>query len=245
MHHIYDKAPKYYILKNALIEKINDEELVDDHMIPSERELISTYNVSRITVRRAIDELVNEGYLYKIQGKGTYVKGDKGKQDLFSITSCTNDILNFGMKPSRKVLMVDRIPANSKKQRRLELDKKDDVIAIDRVYYADEEPINHTIAYLPAKYFPGLEHHDFEKNSLYDVLEKEYGVKITRATRTIEAILAKDVTAELLDVEEGVPIILFRAVTYGIVNNRELPIETFKCHYRSDRFKFYINQVKK
>jgi len=93
MQNHYDKAPKYYILKNTLIKKINDEELIDDHMIPSERELISTYGVSRITVRRAIDELVNEGYLYKIQGKGTYVKGDKGKQDLFSITSCTTDIL--------------------------------------------------------------------------------------------------------------------------------------------------------
>jgi GntR family transcriptional regulator len=245
MQNHYDKAPKYYILKNTLIKKINDEELIDDHMIPSERELISTYGVSRITVRRAIDELVNEGYLYKIQGKGTYVKGDKGKQDLFSITSCTTDILNLGMNPSRKVLHIDKVPVNSKKQKQLELNQHEDVVVIDRVYYADDEPINHTIAFLPAKYFPNLENHDFQKHSLYDILENEYGVQITRATRTVEAVLAKDVTAELLEVEEGVPIILFRAVTYGIVGNKEIPIETFKCHYRSDKFKFYINQIKK
>ena len=67
----------------------------------SERELMETYQVSRITVRKAIDELVTEGYLYKIQGKGTYVKTDEGSNNLFSITSCTDDVLRLGMKPSR------------------------------------------------------------------------------------------------------------------------------------------------
>ena len=67
----------------------------------SERELMETYQVSRITVRKAIDELVTEGYLYKIQGKGTYVKTDEGSNNLFSITSCTDDVLRLRMKPSR------------------------------------------------------------------------------------------------------------------------------------------------
>ena len=67
----------------------------------SERELMETYQVSRITVRKAIDELVTEGYLYKIQGKGTYVKTDEGSNNLFSITSCTDDVLRLEMKPSR------------------------------------------------------------------------------------------------------------------------------------------------
>lgn len=244
MQEFYDKIPKYILLKKEIIKLIDNEDLMDDQMIPSERELISKYGVSRITVRKAIDDMVNEGYLYKIQGKGTYVKGDKVKQDLISITSCTADIIKLGMTPSRKVIEVAVIDVNIKKSRLLELNPREKVVMIDRVYYANDEPINRTIAFLPTKYFPGLENHDFTKNSLYDVIEREYGVKITRATRTIEAVLAHGETAEMLDVAEGVPIILFRATTYGLVANREVPIETFKCSYRSDKFKFHINQIR-
>jgi len=238
------KVPKYIILKEEIIRQIENEELVDDQMIPSERELIAKHGMSRITVRKAIDDLVNEGYLYRIQGKGTFVKGDRGKQNLFSITSCTQDIINLGMVPSRKVLSIDVIPVNAKRAKQLEISKDEMVVRLDRLYFADGEAINRTTTYLPAKYFPGLEKHDFEKNSLYEVLEQEYGVTITRATRTIEAILAEGDTADLLDVPEGMPILLFRAVTYGKIGNRELPIEVFKCCYRTDKFKFYINQVK-
>ena len=74
--------------------------------------------------------------------------------------------------------------------------------------------------------------------------EEVYGVKITKARRTIEAIGAQDEIAEYLDVEEGTPIILFRCITHGIVNGREIPIENFKCYYRTDKFKFYIDQVR-
>ncbi|XMB72783.1 GntR family transcriptional regulator [Mycoplasmatota bacterium WC30] len=244
MDEMYFKVPKYYMLKREIVKKIDNDELLDDQMIPSERELIKEFSVSRITVRKAIDELVNEGYLYKIQGKGTYVKGDSRTQDLFSITSCTQDIINMGMTPSRKVFNCEVVASYPKRARQMEIDKADKLLVIDRVYYADKEPINRTVAYLPIKYFPGLEKHDFHNESLYEVLETNYNVKITRATRTIEAVLAKDEIADLLEVEEGIPIILFRGTTYGIIGNKEVPIETFKTNYRTDKYKFYINQVK-
>lgn len=69
-------APKYYIVKRAIIRKIEKEEYKENELIPSERELTEMFGVSRITVRRAVDELVGENYLYRIQGKGTYVKSD-------------------------------------------------------------------------------------------------------------------------------------------------------------------------
>lgn len=244
MDEMYFKVPKYYIIKKEIVKKIDNDELLDDQMIPSERELIQEYGVSRITVRKAVDELVNEGYLYKIQGKGTYVKGDSVKQDLFSFTSCTQDIINLGMTPSRKVLNVGIIDVYPKRQRQLEIDKADKLLIIDRVYYANKEPVNRTVTYLPIKYFPGLEKHDFHKESLYEILEKNYNVKITRATRTIEAVPARDEIAELLEVEEGMPVLLFRGTTFGIIGNKEVPIESFKSNYRTDKFKFYINQVR-
>ncbi|PKL00242.1 MAG: GntR family transcriptional regulator [Tenericutes bacterium HGW-Tenericutes-1] len=238
------KIPKYYVLKQDIIRKIEQDELNDDQMIPSERELTEKHGISRITVRKAIDELVNEGYLYRIQGKGTYVKGDSVKQELFSITSCTRDILQMGKIPTRKVINALVIVPNSKRMRELEITATDKIFTLDRVYCADGAPVNRTIVYLPMKLFPEINRHDFGSQSLYDVLEREYNVKITRATRTIEAIAAESKIAELLMIPEGIPILLFRGVTYGIVNGKEVPIETFKSYYRSDNRRFYINQVK-
>lgn len=238
------KLPKYYMVKKTIIQKINDEEFPVNTLIPSERELMASFDVSRITVRKAVEELEQEGYLYKVQGKGTYVKGDQNSQDLFSITSCTKDVLRLGMTPSRKVLTCEIVTADKSRQRRLNLADEEKVFCLSRIYYADEEPINVTTAYLPYKYMPGIEQYDFSAESLYEVLEEKYGIAITRAKRTVEAVLAHDEIAEFLDVETGVPLLLFQCITSGLVAGKEVPIETFKCYYRTDRFKFYINQVK-
>lgn len=237
--------PKYYMLKKYLVEKINQEEYKANDMIPSERHLTQMHNVSRITVRRAIEDMVNEGYLYKVQGKGTFVKTDKYSQDLISITSCTQDVINLGMKPSRKAISYEILKSDKKRQKSLEILDNDDVFRLERVYYADKSPINHTVAYLPYKYFPGIENHDFENESLYKILEEKYNVKITKAVRTVEARLATGEIAKYLSLQSGIPVLLFGCVTYGEVNGKEVPIENFQCSYRSDRFKFYINQVVK
>lgn len=239
-----EKLPKYYMLKNSIKEKIDMEEYKSDDTIPSEKELIEYYQVSRITVRKAVDELVNEGYLYKIQGKGTYVKSDTHNQDLFSITSCTEDVKQLGMVPSKKLVLSELVKTNIKRSKILNITKDDTLFKLGRVLYADLEPLNYTITYLPYKLFPKIEEYDFTKESLYSTLEKEYDTKITKAIRTIEAISANGEVAELLEIEDGVPIILFNCTTYGIQNGKEIPIEYFKSYYRTDKSKFYINQTK-
>jgi GntR family transcriptional regulator len=241
---VLEKVPKYYALKNYVLEMIDREEYAIDQAIPSERTLIDHFGISRITVRKAIDELVNEGYLYRLQGKGTYVKGDKVKQDLFMITSCTQDIINHGMTPSRKVIQsrVDGCRADT--ARILQIGSEERVFILERVYYANFEPLNCTLTILPYRYFPEIEKSDFGKESLYDVLEKKYGVRITKATRSLEARLALEDVAQKLDLHAGAPLLLFEAVTYGVVDGKEVPIEFFESHYRTDRFKFYINQIK-
>lgn len=244
MNKDFNMAPKYYIIKKDIIDKINNDEFSDTGMIPSERELMNIYNVSRITAKRAVDDLVNEGYLYRVQGKGTFIKSDKVKHDLVSIMSCTEDIIGMGMTPSKKLICSSVIKADKIRLKRLELVEGDTVLMLKRVYYADEDPLNYTTTYLPCKIFPGIENYDFEVESVYDVIENKYGAKITSATRTLEAVLALDDIAENLGLNPREPVILFRAITMGIINGREIPIETFKSYYRSDRFKFYINQIK-
>lgn len=239
-----DKSPKYFIVKKAIVENIDNDLYHSNEAIPSEKKLMEFYNVSRITIRKAIDELVTEGYLYKIQGKGTYVKADEGSNNLFSITSSTEDVQKMGMIPSKKT-KISRIEfASPKRAKALEISTNDQVEVIGRISYADLEPLNYTIAFLPEKIFPGLTEYDLEHESLYKLINDQYGVRITKARRTIEAVLAKDEISKYLELEEGMPIILFRCITYGIVNGKETPIEYFKCYYRTDKYKFYIDQIR-
>lgn len=239
-----ERVPKYYLVKQNMIDKIDNEDFPMDIPIPSERELMELYQVSRITIRRAVDELVNEGYLYKIQGKGTYVKNDEKGSNLIAITSCTEDVIRLGMVPSKELVVNETVKADAKRAKLLEITSDDNVYRIGRILYANQEPLNYTLTYLPEKLFPNLEQYSLEEESLYKILQEKYGVKITKARRTMEAILAQDYIAEYLDVKEGSPIMLFRCITYGIVNGKEVPIESFKCYYRTDKFKFYIDQVR-
>lgn len=239
------KAPKYYIVKQDIIKRINDNTYKEHETIPSERDLMAMFDVSRITVRKAIEELVNEGYLYRVHGKGTYVKGEGEQNNLVSITSCTEDIERLGHTPRRRVLNKSVIDADAKRKNVLNLSEDDEkIFNLSRIYYADDEPVNYTRTYLPYKYFPDIELFDFSRVSLYKILEEKYNVKITKATRTIEAISAHDKLIDYLDVEENVPLLQFCCTTYGIVNGKEVAIEYFKCCYRTDKFKFYIYQAR-
>ena len=238
------KVLKYSMLKHKIIDKVNNEEYKEGDLIPSERELMDMFQMSRITVRKAIDDLVNEGYLYRIQGKGTYVRSDENSHDLFSITSCTEDIRQKGMIPSSRVISSEVLKAEKHKARKLQIDESDLILKLKRVYYADGVSINYTTTNLPLAIFPGLEKYDFNNTSLYSVIENDYGVKITHAKRTLEAILANEQTAKYLDIKQGEPLILFECVTYGEVGGRELIIEALNCCYRTDVHKFYINQVR-
>lgn len=239
-----ERVPKYFALKRELIQKIEEEEFEPDCPIPSERELMEQYQVSRITVRRAIDELVAGGYLYKVQGKGTYVKSDDYSQNLFAITSCTDDVIRLGRNPSKKVIVSEIVLADAKRARLLNTAVGDELYLLERITMADGEPLNYTITYLPRRLFPGIEKYDFNTQSLYDLLAEKYGVRFAKSRRTIEAVLAEEEISEYLDIDEQMPVILFESTTYGVVQGRELPIESFKCYYRTDQYKFYIEQVK-
>lgn len=239
----YFSEAKYSHVGNSIIEKIEDGTYKTGTLIPSERELIENFNVSRITVRKAIEELVSKGFLTKVQGKGTYVKSGIHRQNLFSLTSCKNDILKQGMTPSTNIIKAEVEDATEEIQDALKLESGDKIFTLERVYFADDVPVNYTITHLPVKIFPGIDKIDFNNSSLYETLENKYGTKLIEATRTVEAILPEKNIAKMLELNSTSPVLLFKAVTIGEVNGVKCPIENFTCNYRSDRFKFYIHQV--
>lgn len=235
-------GPMYYQLKNIIIDMIENEEIGVDECIPSEPKLMQTYNLSRTTVRKAIDELVNEGYLYKRQGKGTFVKGRGFEQGLIKLSGCSEDIRRYGLEPKPYVLKENIEKPSKKVAKMLDISPKDDTFYMERVIYGDDIPINKNKSHIPYALVPGIEDVDFNKESLYKVIEKDYGIVITRAIRTVEAILASEEVALQLKVKEGAPVMLFKGQVYGQYRGMEVTVEYFEAIYRSDQFQFYIEQ---
>lgn len=241
---VLEHVPKYYVLRQQLLEMIDNGTFAEGQPIMSERELTEKYGFSRITVRKAIDELVNEGYLYRIQGKGTYVKSDTAvSQNLYSLNSCTEDVRRLGRTPSKRTVLSELRGADGKRARMLQISEGDGVYCFGRITFADDEPLNYTVTYLPEKLFPGLDKYDLENGSLYGILQKEYGVAIVKARRTVEAVIPDPLVARYLGISVDMPVILFGCITYGRVHGQEVPIETFRCYYRTDHYKFYIDQI--
>lgn len=164
-------------------------------------------------------------------------------QDLFCLNSCTEDVRRLGRTPSKKTKEAAKCPADAKRAKHLSISPGDIVHKFGRITYADNEPLNYTVTYLPEKIFPGLEQYDLEEQSLYDIIRTDYNVQITKARRTVEAVLPDQRVAAYLEINTNMPVILFNCITYGNVYGKEIPIETFRCYYRTDHYKFYIDQI--
>ncbi len=235
--------PMYFQLKKIIIDMIENEAIKADEAIPSEPKLMQTYHLSRTTVRKAIDELVNEGYLYRKQGKGTFVKGRGFEQGLIKLSGCSEDIKRYGLTPKPRLLDSGVRYPSRRIAKMLEITENDKTFFMERVMFGDDIPINKNKSYIPYHLVPEIEKIDFNKESLYKVLEKDYHIKITKAIRSVEAILANEEVALQLQITEGSPVMLFKGQVFATLNDhKEAVIEYFEAIYRSDQFQFYIEQ---
>lgn len=131
------------------------------------------HDVSRITIRKAIDSLVTEGYVEKIQGKGTFVKSTKIVQDAGSITSWTEEMHLKGKKPDTVKQHIYEVNPSLKMKRKLHLQPNEKIICVERIRLADGEPLALMFNYLREKYIPGFLENGFTRESLYEELEKK------------------------------------------------------------------------
>lgn len=234
--------PKYQDVKRSIFERIQSGEFDTGRPLPSERELIEQYQVSRITVRQAISGLVNEGLLYTAQGKGTFVQSQGGNLNLVRLTSCTEDIRNLGYTPSKKVIAKEIQDATEHVRMELQVEKGEKILTLSRIYYANKNPVNFTVTNLAFQHFPGIEVIDFGVVSLYETLQMKYGLKILRAQRKIKAALPSKQIADYLMMNVKTPILQFSCISYGKLDGVEFPFESYVSWYRSDRYSFYIDQ---
>ena len=203
--------------------------------MPTEAELAQRYQVSRITAKRALDELVRQGRAFRQQGRGTFVAQTRIR-DISGFGSFTEDMKARGLVPSAKVLEFRQTDADADTQKRLQLAKGEQVYFLKRLRLANDEPVAVETAYLPCRLCPGLINEDLSGNSLYAVLAAKYQIVPTWADAEFEARIATKEEAALLGMGANKPVLSARRVTYSA--NYDI-IEAVTSVYRGDRFTFY------
>ena len=214
--------PLYFQIKEDMIKKINEGDLHDGEPLPSETKLMEIYDVSRTTIRQAVDMLVYDGYLEKRRGVGTFVAEPKTNYwDLAELCSFDEEAQRLGLKSRTKILNMENIKLN--KDLENVFDKKYETFyKLERLRFIEDEPTELVTTFVPADFAPNLEQFNFSETSLFEVLNKEYGVKINFAEKTISAINADKKDALLLKIKENSAIQLVKTITYSDQKN---PIE--------------------
>lgn len=235
--------PLYYQLVQYLTEKIESGELKPGDTFYSERELAEQFGISRMTVRQALQHLVNEGRIIREQGRGTFVAEPKINQPLIRLTSFSEDMRRLGKKPGAKVIEVNVMEADAKIRELLQLDSSGNVqvLELTRVRTADDRPIALETTHLPLSRFPELAEQDFDGVSLYRLLEEKYGVVAVSATQTIEVGIPNEHEINLLQLSPGVPVLLLKRITRDASG---VPFEYVKAIYAGDRYRFQADLVR-
>lgn len=225
--------PKHAQLRAILAELVTAR-LGPDAPIPSERELMAEYGVSRATVRKAIDGLVHDGLLQRTHGKGTFVTRPRLESRLH-LASFSQDMRRRGHVPSTRLLVIEEAMPPEPAADWLGLHRRQRAWRVQRVRLADGQPIALEEGWYSRQHLPHLDRHDLT-GSLYELLTTTYSLAIDHAEQTLWAEPADGAVARLLDVPEQAPLLVFlRQSRAGPV-----PVEHVVSHYRGDRYQLHM-----
>jgi GntR family transcriptional regulator, N-acetylglucosamine utilization regulator len=227
--------PLFVRIAEGLVSQIEAGELSPGDRLPAERELSENLGVNRMTLRRALGILEAEGLIIRQHGVGTYVAAPKIPRQMDTVFRFTAGMTNRGFAPGTQLISIEHLPVDNALARELQIQPNAPVFRIIRLRTINREPVLIETYTIAAKRFPGLDRHDLENRSIYEIFETEYGVSILRAHQSFEPIIASKFEAELLKIKIGAALMLEKRISYDQENQ---PIEYGKDRYRGDRFRF-------
>jgi len=224
--------PVYYQLRNIILNKIKSAEYSEEDLIPSERELSEILGISRMTVRHALSQLVNEGLLYREKGKGTFVAKKKIVQN--NITSFSEIVKLKGLVPSTEILFFGKDVKNNEMKNILDMEIDEPLYNLKRLRLANLKPIGIEEVFLPEKYFEGIEKYDFT-SSLYSIIKDKYSITINYTDNIIQAKTPTKEEKILLKITSATPILKISGISCS-----EDDIKLFYQNdtYRSDEYQY-------
>jgi GntR family transcriptional regulator len=222
----FDKAGSerlYLQIRRVILSAIRSRDLLPRQKVPSLNELSDMTGVSRVTVRQALQSLINEGWLFTVPGKGTFVaESPRIEQNLQQLRGWTDEIRAQGFVPDSKVIAFETLTLSDYFARWLDVPSGTLAYRITRVRYADEFALAVEKAHLVCSRYPGLDKRIRPGVSLYQVLQDEYHVQPVRAIQFLDASEADEITAHLLEIDPGKPVLISERITYSATNE---PIE--------------------
>jgi GntR family transcriptional regulator len=238
--------PLFLQVKEALADWIRqglrDGTLSPGDRVPSERDLSENLNVSAITVKRALNDLQQEGLIQRIQGRGSFIARPRklvlGLERLYSLTTVA---LERGMTPARRCLELKEMAATESIASNLHIGQGEPVAKIIRLRLVDDVPLAVDTSYVPLSLFPRILEDDLNRYALYDLMTDKYQVEPIRAREYLEPTLINEFEAEALGVPVGAPAMLIARLAYGA---NDVPLEFNKSVIRGDMCRFYVDMLK-
>lgn len=227
--------PRHEQLSDWLRDRITAGEFSAHDQLPSEAEIGSLSGVSRITVRRALATLENEGRIYRRQGLGSFVAPPPLPQGLVRLTDFAQDMERAGLKASSRVLHRAPEAAAPFVAEALDLEDGATTVRLDRLRLGDSQPVALDRTWLPPFYAQFLEGHDLTSETIYRVLEQDYQIPVVRGHYRIEAVVAQAGDASSLGVPDGSPLLLVERTSYTA---GERAVYYQRRYYRADRIAF-------
>ncbi len=232
------RIPLHSQLKQTLLEQIEDGVYKPGEILPPEVNLAKDYCISRATVRRAMQEMEHEGYIHRMAGKGTFVLRARIDRGLSRMTSFSENMRERGQEVTSKYLEITRKAPPEHIAKMLQIEPGEKVPYIYRQRLADGLPIALTISYIRAPAGVSLPVNELGPNaSLWSLLEKK-GVRLIESDKTIEAILANEEYARLLDVNVSAPLLLVESIVFTV---NHIPVEYSQVISSGDRYKYTIH----
>ena len=229
--------PRHEQLSDWLRARIEDGTYEVDDQLPSEHQMTEQFGVSRITVRRALQTLENEGLIYRRQGLGSFVRDQRTQQGLVRLTDFAQDMAQAGLEASSEVLHHEQETADPRVAEALELEEGTTVVRLDRLRLGDDTPVAFDRTWLPVFYAQLLEGHDLTQETIYRILERDYEIPVLRGRYRIKAVNAPGPIAEALQVDSGCALLLIERLSYTQGNK---PIYVQHRYYRSDRVAYEL-----
>jgi GntR family transcriptional regulator len=230
--------PLYYQIEREILGNINLGHLQPGDRLPSETEIVQQYQVSRITARRVLEDLVKQGVAYSQQGRGTFIAVPRIRE-VSGFLSYSEDIRARGLIPSSQVLFFDLVDLDEAMQKKMQTKPGEKAFCLKRIRLADNKPMVIETAYLPTSLCPQLMEEDFSTSSLYCVLREKFGIYPTWADAEIVAGQATPEEAVYLGMQPGMPVLCADRLTY---TRTYTVIESVRSVYCGDRFSFYTGR---
>jgi len=234
--------PLYYQLENILREKISSGEYRPGDPFPTEDQLVQSYKVSRITVRQALGALEKDGLITRSRGRGSFVTEGQVHLEPMKLTGMIEDIIAMGIKTKTRIINFGFVHPPKKVAESLKLNENDQVLRIERIRLIKGLPVSHTISYIPPDLGKKISIKDLTIQPILNVLEKKCKVRISRGFQIIEATVADSRIASFLDVMTGAPLLKIERTVFDV---RERPVEYISILYRSDRYHYSVELVRK